>query len=95
MAALVGYYWILSDIFAYFLNLSNFQVVKINGEQWVRYGNTSVYCYYIWIMIDHLINIYSHPITVIRAVTNLAKSIYYTAVAIQTPVVLPPGSTPA
>ena len=32
VAVLAGYYWICSDIFVYFLNLSNFRVAKINGE---------------------------------------------------------------
>ena len=45
-AVLAGYYRICYDVIGYFhiyfLNLSNFQVAKISGEQWVRYGGARI-----------------------------------------------------
>ena len=44
VAVLAGYYWICYNIIAYryFLNLSKFQMAKINGEQWVWYSGTRI-----------------------------------------------------
>ena len=81
--------------FAYFLNLSNFRVAKINGDQWVWYGIATIAkkCYYIWRRIEHLINV--------SLSNNNYNSCYQASeefvlpLPYKRPVVLPPGSMPA